>query len=196
VQLCRPSGHVNKAVADGAVLSYIDPLVTSRTSRHTYGIQCNTSYNSSLAEHREREQTQFTLESGQKALPNAFQAILKKGVHVSEQQEFRQPFFKEGNARAKLTRVQESILAYRGDLADPQWVDKEPEHFTAMCNVIADTSTLARSLPPEKTSGGTEYYCMDFDVVLLFGLTELKAQISWKDKGEEQRSPAFIVYDD
>ncbi|KAF8551602.1 hypothetical protein OG21DRAFT_255289 [Imleria badia] len=37
----------NKAVADGTVFSYIDPLVTSRTPRYTYGIDCVTVHNPS-----------------------------------------------------------------------------------------------------------------------------------------------------
>lgn len=49
-----------------------------------------------------------------------------------------------------------------------------------MCNVIADTSKVAESLHPQRTSGGQDYYySLDVDVILLFGLTELKAQISW-----------------
>ena len=53
--------------------------------------------------------------------------------------------------------------------------------FTALCNVIADTSMIARSLRPQQASGGGGYYRLEFDVILLFGLTELKAQISWND---------------
>lgn len=36
---------------------------------------------------------------------------------------------------------------------------------------------------------------MDYEVALLFGLTELKAQLIWKEKGVEKRSNAKIVYD-
>ena len=68
----------NKAVADGAVLSHIDPLVTSRSSRFTYGIGCNRPYISSHADHREREHTRFNVASGTVVLPNAFQSILTK----------------------------------------------------------------------------------------------------------------------
>ena len=53
--------------------------------------------------------------------------------------------------------------------------------FTTMCSVIADTSVIAHSLQPKQAPGGDVYYRLDFDVVLLFGLTELKAQISWSD---------------
>ena len=48
-----------------------------------------------------------------------------------------------------------------------------------MCNVSANTSQLVRSLRPQRAPGGGVYYQFDYDVVLLFGLTELKAQISW-----------------
>ena len=50
-----------------------------------------------------------------------------------------------------------------------------------MCSVIADTSEIARSLRMLQAPGRSNYYRLDFDVVLLFGLTELKAQISWND---------------
>jgi hypothetical protein len=99
-----------------------------------------------------------------------------------------------------LTDVKVSILAYRGDVLDPQWMDKEPgkhgdnvatriadewfqmqAHFTTMCHVIADTSTIAHSLRAQRAPGVDDYYSLHFDVILLFGLTELKAQISWND---------------
>jgi hypothetical protein len=72
VHLCRPSSQVNKAVADGAVSSYVSPLVTSRTSKYTYGVGCVRAYDQSRSDHREREHTQFTVLSGHTALPNAF----------------------------------------------------------------------------------------------------------------------------
>ena len=63
---------LQKAVADGAVSSYIDPLVTSRTSKYTYGIKCYKTYDPSLSDHRKREYTRFTSLSGVSRLPNAF----------------------------------------------------------------------------------------------------------------------------
>ena len=62
----------NKAVADSAVSSYTDALVTSRTSRYTYGIKCYKTYDPSLSDHRKREYTRFTSLSGVSRLPNAF----------------------------------------------------------------------------------------------------------------------------
>ena len=62
-----------------------------------------------------------------------------------------------------------------------EWLQTQA-HFTTMCHVIADTSTIARSLRAQQAPGGGDYYRLHFDVILLFGLTELKAQISWNDQ--------------
>ena len=54
--------------------------------------------------------------------------------------------------------------------------------YTTLCSVRADTSKLAGSMQPHHLpDGGGTYYSILFYVVLLFGLTELKAQISWID---------------
>lgn len=45
--------------------------------------------------------------------------------------------------------------------------------------MVANTSKLVHSLQPQVAANGSVYYCLECDVVLLFGLTELKAQISW-----------------
>lgn len=43
----------------------------------------------------------------------------------------------------------------------------------------ADTSTIVAK---KKTSAtGEKYYTISYDIVLLFGLTELRAQIAWKE---------------
>jgi hypothetical protein len=48
--------------------------------------------------------------------------------------------------------------------------------FSTLCTVEADTSQVPRM--PRYGSQGV-YYRIDFDVILSFGLTELKAQLSW-----------------
>jgi hypothetical protein len=48
-----------------------------------------------------------------------------------------------------------------------------------VCTVDADTSGVTKkSFVNDK---GGKYYEQDVDVILLFGLTELKAQLVWKD---------------
>jgi hypothetical protein len=51
--------------------------------------------------------------------------------------------------------------------------------FSPLCTVKADTSVMAKALVPKYGLRGERYYRQDFSVILLFGLTELKAQISW-----------------
>lgn len=65
--------------------------------------------------------------------------------------------------------------------------------MTIACRVSADTHALAKSLEPLHGLHGV-YYNLKFDIVLLFGLTELKAEIRWKHK-VRQESPFRIMTD-
>jgi hypothetical protein len=53
--------------------------------------------------------------------------------------------------------------------------------FSRLCTVQADMSQIAKVLQPQRGEGGAIYYEHYFDIVLLFGLTEIKAQISWTE---------------
>ncbi|KAF9234841.1 hypothetical protein BU15DRAFT_33269, partial [Melanogaster broomeanus] len=173
------AGVRNKAVADGAVSFHIDHFVTSRTAKFTYGVGCSPHYNSNLTDHWERRRTQYISPSGRIMLPQGFASILLKGTQVSEQQEFRQVLVVERYSRSEFTSIEMSFLAYRGSLLKPTWMDEEPASFTKLCTVIADTSRLVNSMRPQRSLNGGIYYSLDIYVILLFGLTELKAQISW-----------------
>lgn len=67
--------------------------------------------------------------------------------------------------------------------------------FTILCEVEADLSSCGGITRRQKFDGSGVYYTASFDVVLLIGLTELKAQIAWDEDGEEKRSHAEVVYD-
>jgi hypothetical protein len=54
------------------------------------------------------------------------------------------------------------------------------DKFQTLCNVEADLSDVFNTLQPRAGPSGS-YYRQEFDIVLLFGLTELKAQLSWDD---------------
>ena len=49
-----------------------------------------------------------------------------------------------------------------------------------MCMVVADTSGAVKSLEPRWGVNGI-YYRLKYSIVLLLGLTELKAQICWDE---------------
>lgn len=59
--------------------------------------------------------------------------------------------------------------------------------FSNLCTVHADTSKVSKTLSPRRGFAGLQFYRQQFSIVLMFGLTELQAQISWMENGEEKR---------
>ena len=88
------------------------------------------------------------------------------------------------------------ISKYTGALAAPKWKDVEPgrvlfpliplksaqsrkDKFEILCCVKVDISSIPYTSKRGKT--GKMGYTRKYDLILLVGLTELKAQISWMD---------------
>ncbi|KAG2129861.1 uncharacterized protein EDB93DRAFT_1265156 [Suillus bovinus] len=188
IRFCRPDAHANKAVADGAVSFYIDHLVSSRVARVAYGIECRTRYNVQDPEHLVRQHKVVIDVDGGTYLHERFQSILLKGTQVSEQCEFRKPFIATRKSLAACKNHSTDIMCYKGALQEPQWLDTEPSSFATLCTIHANLHELSRTLRPKRSAlDQSKYYEFEFDVIILFGLTELKAQISWKEKGVEMR---------
>jgi len=55
----------------------------------------------------------------------------------------------------------------------------QTDQYSRLCTIKADISHLPKT-PKKNPSGGT-YYRIDYSVILLFGLTELKAQLCWNE---------------
>jgi hypothetical protein len=53
------------------------------------------------------------------------------------------------------------------------------ENFAKVCTILADTTNIVREKRSNALAGS--YYGISYEVVLLFGLTELKAEIAWKE---------------
>jgi len=183
----------NKAVADGAVAYYLDCTVSSRVSRFTYGSDAMTPYDAADAEHRFRQAQLVTQPSGIQYIPEAFYVILKKGTQVAEDKEFKRTFRLESFHHAMLDKIQADILCYEGDgiTGDYGWLYNDPDLFSSLCHIEGDISHV-----PKTVVKGPQgfYHYQDFDIVLLFGLTEFQAQLSWLENGVEKRSPARILY--
>ncbi|KAK7032185.1 hypothetical protein VNI00_013359 [Paramarasmius palmivorus] len=211
LKLSRPDGFVNKAVADGAVSFYLDHCVAARISRFTYGTECCTTFNPADPQHQKRANTIFLQASGGRAIPNVFDVILPKGVRIQEETEFRSSYFRQSSGKLALQKLSDDIMCYRGNADNPRWTDVEPstelvclkakiliiptELFSTLCTVEADTSKAPGFITEKYNLNQGRYYEAAYEVVLLFGMTELKAQICWKENGEEKRGPATIVYD-
>ncbi|KAJ6535550.1 hypothetical protein B0H19DRAFT_1271293 [Mycena capillaripes] len=185
LEVSRPDGHVNKAVADGAVSFYLDHYVSARISKHTYGIECVNLYNSNDAEHRARSNNASKNAAGDLMVPKNFSPILTKDTRVLAITEFRKPYFFVDNYPFRLRSADIQILCYRGQNQDPRWTDIESVH--------ADTSVISETLRPQLGQSGI-YYRLDIEMILSFGLTELKAQIAWVENGVGKRGPAELVY--
>jgi hypothetical protein len=54
------------------------------------------------------------------------------------------------------------------------------DNYTQLCTIEADLSGVPL-LPQPKARGKGTFYRLDYDMVLLFGMTELKAQLAWKE---------------
>jgi len=76
----------------------------------------------------------------------------------------------------------------------PKWKDVDTNNYALLCTIEADLSRAHIFTLPKVTGKGS-YYRVNVDIILLFGITELQAQIAWKENGIEKRSAAKIVYD-
>jgi len=98
--------------------------------------------------------------------------------------------------QAQFGGEQMKIMCYRGNLPNPQWLDEDPLSFTELCTIPANLRNVANNSVAKIGISGEVYYQVDFDVVAFFGSTELTAQMAWKDRWIEERTPATIVYYD
>ncbi len=55
------------------------------------------------------------------------------------------------------------------------------EEYSVFCTITADTSEVAKSLKLQRRPDGKSYFTLDYNIILLFGRTELRAQFSWKE---------------
>ncbi|KAF9783709.1 hypothetical protein BJ322DRAFT_1066702 [Thelephora terrestris] len=193
LSLSRTDVPTNKAVAQGAIAFYLDGIVKSRVSRYKYGVLTNVRYNPYDPQHAERWSQAVFMADGVKRLPGAFSTILDESVRVSETEEFRKAFRHFSRSRQSLDRIDDTIKAYKGSSQDPPWIDSEPASFFNLCTVSADTSRVPK---PKITNPRGSHYEVYYEVALLFGLTELKAQLVWTENGVEKRGQAEIVYDE
>ncbi|PBK82153.1 hypothetical protein ARMGADRAFT_1019748 [Armillaria gallica] len=195
IAFSRPDSHVNKAVADGAMSFYLDRAVTSRVSKFDYGVEISRVFVPGDPEYEKRKDKAYIIASGAFVVGDQFSIVIPKNTHVYDDTEFRQVYNKSNEHLSKLSTISTDILYYRGSKENPCWMDNEPNLYPVLCRVTADTREAAKGLKLQRRPDGKGFFRLDYDVILLFGKTELKAQISWKEDGVEKRGPARVVYD-
>ncbi|KAH6910165.1 hypothetical protein BKA70DRAFT_1560797 [Coprinopsis sp. MPI-PUGE-AT-0042] len=198
LEVSRPDSHVNKAVSDGAAAFAIDHYVGTRISRAFFGVRTITPYNAANPEHLRRQSKVVPgYATSEPSLDWLFAILLQKNEQVAETKEYRKTFRKNYTTPKDgidaLAMFSVDIVRYHGDSNDPRWMDDEPESFTTACTVYADLQSLPLTMHVSPLSGS--YYVANFAIVLLFGLTEMKAQIKWIENGVEKRGPATAIYE-
>jgi len=200
IKICRPDNHINKAVAHGAVLSHVDRdnhLVASRVARATYGVVCALPAKENDEEHVRRKPRWEKDPTGDCYVPGYFESKLRKGTQVREEMEFRDSFSLTENKPTDFGVQIVRLQCYRGSLSDPKWVDQDPSSFSTLCTIRANLSVATKDLVLKKKASGQVYYQLDYDVIVLFGLTELQAYLAWTPKvGPEQRIKAAVSFED
>ncbi|KAF5354124.1 hypothetical protein D9756_006961 [Leucocoprinus leucothites] len=209
----RPDAHLNKAVPDGAIAHSLRPVVSSRVSKYTYGIKSGIAYDPSNVEHVARSSLRFKSLSGNDRLSGSFCPILKKGIRVSETQEFRHGFFREASDKRNFSKIDKFwITRYRGNMLSVEFIDQDPENFHDIFEVRVDLSRVIDGLRPMIGQGGKRYFKVGYYIVIIFGAMEFKAQYAWNENGVEMRlvfsisdvenaeilysrGPAEIIYD-
>ncbi|KAF9449856.1 hypothetical protein P691DRAFT_758690 [Macrolepiota fuliginosa MF-IS2] len=132
---------------------------------------------------------------GNRVIPGAFSDILLKNTEVTEIQEFWKSYRERATSRGGLSRQNQTpITCYRGNIACPQFFDQDPGNFHSVFSVHADLSGLVDN-SEERTGPVGAYYEVQYDIIILFGLTESKAQYAWTEEGVERRGPAEVVFD-
>ncbi|KAF8655074.1 hypothetical protein AX16_003239 [Volvariella volvacea WC 439] len=191
ISFCRPDAHINKAVTDGAINYYLNYVVSARVARETYGIEVSKTFDPKNQDHLRRRARNLVQQSatGTILVPKFFSVILPKGHKVEADSEFRKSYFREHKDPNQLCEVLVELLCYRGTSETPEWLDVEPEKYNILCTVKANTAHLSKR---NKQKNGI--YRIEFDIIVSFGLTEIKAQLSWVENGKEKRTPAAVVY--
>ena len=132
-----------------------------------------------------------------------------QNTQVSETKEFKRTYFRETENLNDFKSILFSVWCYRGNVAKPMWKDIDTgkfcwhnlyqlldisplwgytlvDNYTKLCSIEADLSHL-RLPAKNKSSGVGVFYRLDYELVLLFGLTEMKAQVLYKDKVSKKK---------
>jgi len=194
LDIVRPENFVNKAVSDSAISFYLYHLVRTRVSKVTFGVNGNIRYNPNDPDHQSRSHKAYTCRtSGDKRIP-VFSIILPKNTQVSETKEFRKTYRHRSFSTTSFRSIKHDFLCYRGNIETPRWKDVDTDNYSTLCSIEADLSR-APVLTRPKVTGAGSFYLVKCDIILLFGMTELQAQLAWTENGIEKRSAAKIIYE-
>jgi len=120
-----------------------------------------------------------------------------QNTQISESKEFRRSYTYNCKSKDEFREATISVSCYRGELVTPRWKDvdirksliswwwninatENLENYSTLCTLEVDLSRLPVTCE-RKVSGEGMYYRVDYDIVLLFGVTELQAMLAWTE---------------
>ncbi|KAF8606719.1 hypothetical protein BDV93DRAFT_468293 [Ceratobasidium sp. AG-I] len=187
----------SKAVADGALIWSTVGSVTGRASRFSYGIEICVRYDSRSSEHRGRKI--YTCDSGHRVVHGQWGLVIDKGIVLDSEEVCKQPFEQKYPVPdPDLENFEIPLFSYNGGKSE-LWLKNKQDgilsDFSVVCTITADLTNLSGVLKAEVGVRGRKYWCLQFDVCIRFGDTELLAYLEWKEGGTTHTGPATIVAD-
>lgn len=140
--------------------------------------------------------------------------LSNQGSRMRENEKAEINLYTESPDEQRLDKIACDVVCYRGKSKDPHWIDLEPgnlkpqgrirhfsahpillEMFSSLCTVYANTSAVTKV--KQRGVNGSVYYTQRFKLVLLCGLTETKAQLSWiQDVRTLHQSVVLNIHED
>jgi hypothetical protein len=129
--------------------------------------------------------------------------IVPKGEIIEQNEERRKgytKFYQSPDSSPPAFRC--TLFAFVGEGSTPYFVRNNEgrldRRFSKVCTIQADLSEMRGSLRRVRRSSYDDdrpvCWTLDFDIVIFFGGTELKAAIAWTDKqGVEHRGDATVI---
>ena len=68
--------------------------------------------------------------------------------------------------------------------------------YKSMCDITVDVSGMKQPPLPRIDGTGEKYYRVNYDVILLFGLTELQAQVAWEEDVRSPYNSLLVIFAD
>ncbi|PVF93799.1 hypothetical protein CPB86DRAFT_767082 [Serendipita vermifera] len=186
-----------KAAAEGAVVWYLKQLVSSRAARYAVGTDINRPYDSANPQHRER--SKLILNNGLDGLQRLrqFDTWIEKDAALDHGWELTKTYHTAWKTFPGIIGVSSwDVYSWEGE-GPAIWLEDEegePLHkMRKLCQVKADLSQLSTAIQTFTGPNG-QYWRLDWEVLVRFGGTKLRARMKWTDEnGKSHEGPISII---
>ncbi|PPQ99000.1 hypothetical protein CVT24_003482 [Panaeolus cyanescens] len=204
IEVFRPKQHLNKAVSDGAISFYLDHYVRVRVAKVTYGYFHDIPFDSSLPDHRQREEHTFMSMGGERRIGNVFDIILPKAFRSAVRTAFSIPSW---TTKLQITTssldichgrsvvIEETAFPFLWKALDevivcvlPVEEDVKPGVEPVLVGNV-DHSAVARPPPQTQIQGQVQVIPAVVDAVVPSGVSVVNAPREEQEESVESRLP-------